>query len=40
MARKGSVIDFKGTEEEFERLLDELYRDESNAKVLDYYEGN
>ena len=34
--RTGKVINFEGTQDAFDSLLDELYKDESNFKVIDY----
>ena len=34
--RTGKVIDFEGTQDAFDSLLDGLYKDESNFKVIDY----
>jgi hypothetical protein len=36
--RKGRCISFSGTEEEFEKLHDELLEDESNFKVIGVYQ--
>lgn len=36
--RRGLIISFEGTEDQFNSLLDELYNNESNSKVIGIYE--
>jgi len=38
--RKGMCITFEGKESDFDNLLDQLYADESNMKVIGIYENN
>lgn len=37
--RQGRCISFKGSQEDFDKLTDKLYEDESNFKVLGIYEA-
>ena len=37
--RKGRVIEFKGTVEDFDKLHDKLIANESNSKIIGIYPG-